>query len=111
MHENLPRWTTLELPYRDNEPDVSCIPEGRWLCTQTSSSKAPLTWEVEVPGRSRILFHAGNFDRDSRGCILVGLSWSRVDGHPAILQSAEGFKLFVYELKDYKQFHLNVRYL
>lgn len=37
--------------------------------------------------RSAILFHAGNRDRDTRGCILVGMTRGVVGGEPGVLDS------------------------
>lgn len=53
------------------------IPAGSYKCAAHGWNGEPLhvlkVWEVEgVEGRSGILFHAGNTDLDTRGCILVG---------------------------------------
>ena len=70
---------TLELPWRDNARGVSSIPDGWYEIERRVSSLTTVqrhggwTWEVKnVPGRSGILFHAGNTTRDTRGCILIG---------------------------------------
>lgn len=39
--------------------------------------------------RSAVLFHAGNRDEDTLGCILVGLTRGTLDGEPAIQRSRE----------------------
>lgn len=76
---------TLELPWRGNERNVSCIPAGRYMCSYEYTNKVigdVRNWYLahDVPGRSGILFHPGNwagdrakgFHSDVRGCILVG---------------------------------------
>lgn len=64
---------TLELGWHDNEPNKSCIPKGIYVVSPYSSKKYPKAYEVQdVPNRSYILFHQGNFYTDIRGCILVG---------------------------------------
>jgi hypothetical protein len=77
---------TLELAWRDNQRSVSCIPKGVYDCrlrlARESASRDYLHLLVkDVPGRTWILFHVGNYassdwkegDRsDSRGCILTG---------------------------------------
>lgn len=79
---------TCELPWRNNEPSISCIPEGTYDCIPHSSDKFPNTWEVTgVRGRTEILFHAGNTIKDTHGCILVGDKLGMVDGLPAVLDS------------------------
>ena len=52
---------TYELPWRDNQKSISCIPAGEYICRRYSSEKYKDTFEVtDVPGRSYILFHVGN---------------------------------------------------
>ena len=68
---------TLELPYRDNQKSISCIPTGeykvRLRLPRESATRHYIHLLVkEVKDRSHILFHRGNTAKDSRGCILVG---------------------------------------
>lgn len=65
---------TLELPWRDNHAEESCIPAGKYTCALINSPKFEQAWEVvNVPGRSEILFHVGNSTADTKGCILLGV--------------------------------------
>jgi len=68
---------TLELPWKNNEKSISCIPAGEYSVrlrpARQSATRDYLHLLVEnVPDRSYILFHRGNTAKDSRGCILVG---------------------------------------
>ena len=68
---------TLELAWRDNEKSVSCVPQGEYACrvrlARESSSRDYVHLLVkDVPNRSYILFHRGNYPSDTRGCILTG---------------------------------------
>lgn len=64
---------TLELPWRENAKNVSCIPTGLYEVIPHESPKFGECFLVnDVPGRSAILFHAGNTTSDTKGCILVG---------------------------------------
>ena len=69
---------TLELPYKDNQRSISCIPAGEYSSRlrypRESGSRDYLHILVkDVPNRDYILFHRCNTAKDSRGCILVGL--------------------------------------
>jgi hypothetical protein len=69
---------TLELPWRDNKKQVSCIPSGIYICKPRTSEKYGRHFHaLDVPNRTFILIHAGNYHTHTLGCILVGLS--RVD--------------------------------
>ncbi|MCX2780412.1 DUF5675 family protein [Microbulbifer thermotolerans] len=66
---------TVERPWLGNKPFESCIPEGVYRCLPYSSAKFPDVWELQdVPGRSKILIHVGNYASDVVGCIAVGSS-------------------------------------
>ena len=69
---------TLENPWKDNQRNISCIPEGeykvRLRLPRESASRDYLHLLVQdVPNRDWILFHRGNTAKDTSGCILVGL--------------------------------------
>tara|TARA_R100000541_G_C1886266_1_gene83005 strand:+ start:646 stop:984 length:339 start_codon:yes stop_codon:yes gene_type:complete len=82
---------TIERPWLSNEPNRSCIPEGTYRCDfmeRSCSGKYRRVWHVkDVPGRTAILFHAGNLVEDSLGCILVGLSHGYLSGAEAVISS------------------------
>ena len=69
---------TLELPWKDNQKSISCIPAGEYSVrlrpARQSATRDYLHLLVQdVKDRSYILFHRGNTAKDTRGCILVGL--------------------------------------
>ncbi|MGL5785138.1 MAG: DUF5675 family protein [Alphaproteobacteria bacterium] len=85
---------TAELPWRGNVRSASCIPPGTYACTRVRSPRFGRVYGLhDVPGRSAILIHRGNFagdviesallDSDSRGCILAGLRF-------AVLRNSHG---------------------
>lgn len=78
---------TLERPWLNNQRSVSCIPLGTYKGAIQPSPRfrRDLPELLDVPGRSQILFHAGNTPEDTEGCILVGLE--RAEYEPRILQS------------------------
>jgi len=81
---------TLELPYLENHQNISCILPGEYECERIHHRKYGECWWVkDVPGRSGIIIHIGNFAAekillervivrnikkiDTLGCILPGL--------------------------------------
>jgi len=79
---------TLENPWLDNKPNISCIPKGSYVCSRYNSNKYKNVYEVKnVDGRTYILIHCGNTEKDTNGCILVGKGFSVIRGHQAITNS------------------------
>jgi len=66
----------LELPWKNNEQSVSCIPEGHYVCERWLSDKygRDVWYVMGVEGRDGIILagHAGNTWEDTEGCILIG---------------------------------------
>lgn len=82
---------TLELPWRDNARNVSCIPSGTYrmdFLPRSASGKYRNVYSVSgVDGRSGILVHNGNIPAHTHGCILVGKARGILAGNPAVLSS------------------------
>lgn len=76
---------TLELPWRENQRCVSCIPEGVYECAWVVTDKFPRGSYMlaAVDGRSGVRIHSGSFAGDVamgwqshiEGCILLGRKW------------------------------------
>lgn len=67
------RFWTCEDDWLQNAPGESCIPAGIYECRWGTFPKHGRAVEVTgVPGRSAILFHSGNTEEDTRGCLLLG---------------------------------------
>lgn len=86
----------IELPWRDNARNRSCIPAGQYEARVVQSPRFGRCYHVRgVPGRTGILIHAGNVagDRDlglrshSYGCILPGAAPGTLWGQCAVLRS------------------------
>ena len=88
---------TLELPWRENAHNVSCIPTGEYRCEFGASSRGRCYHVLNVPHRDGILVHAGNWagDKlkclrsDSEGCILVGKCTATMEGQRGIAQTRD----------------------
>jgi len=118
VNGGIPFAVTLERPWRDNVRSLSCIPYGLYRCLRCrvspdyngDSPKFGNTFQVyNVPGRSTILFHKGNLDDDTHGCILVGESFDPIHGRPGIVASTKGFAEFLATLKNVDEFQLEIR--
>ena len=86
----------LELPWRENRRQVSCIPPGSYELRPWSSPKFRRALEVVgVPVRTAILIHGGNLAGDvergwrthSRGCPLACTRRGTINGQRAGLAS------------------------
>ena len=100
---------SLELPWRENRRQVSCIPGGEYVCRLVRSPRFGRVFNVtNVPGRSAILIHSGNFGGDVslgsqshiQGCILLGLQHGKMrnlSGSPqlAVLLSRPAIRQFM----------------
>ena len=62
---------TIELPWKENERGVSCVPEGKYFIKKRYSAKHGFHFElVDVPSRRFILIHpANNALAELNGCI------------------------------------------
>jgi hypothetical protein len=87
---------TLELPWRNNQPNISCIPDGEYIIKPYRSRKYKHVYQVHnVPNRSYILIHSGNYAGDKskgyrthvQGCIIVGKVFGYLHNQLAVLNS------------------------
>ncbi len=77
---------TLELPVRDGLPG-SAIPNGTYPVVLAPSPKFEMVQDswvqgyahsiphiIQIPNRTNILVHWGNYSTDTDGCVLVGMT-------------------------------------
>lgn len=64
---------TIELPWKDNQRSISCIPAGvyTWQKIKRTSNGKDAIYIRDVEGRSQILIHQGTKPSHSKGCILI----------------------------------------
>lgn len=107
-------WWTVELPWKENQKKISCIPAGEYKCVVRNSPKfGKVYWLQNVENRSYILIHAGNYAGDKskgfkshvEGCILLGKKIGILDGQRAVLISKPAVREFMDYLEN-KEFIL-----
>jgi len=107
VYENNPFALTLEREWLDNQRMISCIPAGTYICKRVNSPKFGNTFEVtKVENRTHILFHKGNLEDDSHGCVLVGETFSDINEAPGIGASKKGYTEFMSILTHDEEFRL-----
>jgi hypothetical protein len=89
------QWYTVELPWLNNEPLISCIPEGVYPIRPSIFKYKYPTYEIIVPGRSSIKFHIANTIDDLQGCVGIGAGFGIVNGKFAVINSTIAFHEFM----------------
>jgi hypothetical protein len=90
------------------EPDTTFLKQGCYHCQRFSGTKWQNTFEIVVPGHVAVLFHAGNVEADTQGCVLLGSSVGKLKGDRAVLNSGATFVQFMDALKEQDFFTLFV---
>ncbi len=79
------RCFTLELPDKNNQQSISCIPAGTYEAFKRISPKNGTVLELRnVYKRQYIQIHSGNYTREIEGCILVGDSLKDINNDGVI---------------------------
>ncbi len=94
---------TLELPWLDNKRSISCIPAGTYKAFKRNSPRNGAVFELRnVPNRTNIQCHAGNYTRQIEGCILVGDSIRFLDDDsvPDVTNSTATLQRLLAQLPD-----------
>lgn len=107
IKDNIPLCVTVELPWRNNQRKISCIPAGAYDCVPYSSKRYDDVWLLEgVPDRDDILIHAANSINDLQGCIGPGINFSRWGNMPVVSNSQKAMDMLRKELPE--RFTLNI---
>lgn len=107
---------TLQHAYANGSGFAPKIPDGEYLCIRGLHRLEHMDYDFEtfeitnVPGHTSILVHWGNYNRDSSGCILLGLAIGKQSsGERMLLSSRSGFEAFMNNLDGFDQFKLIVQ--
>lgn len=102
---------TLERPFKGNITNISAIPKGIY---DVQWRLFPRKWRFayklqNVPNRTGIFIHAGNYVSDVQGCILLGDSYNDInfDGKTDIINSRITIKKFE-DLLGKRDFQLEI---
>jgi hypothetical protein len=95
---------SLELPWRENQRGISCIPCGAYPLERSRYNKGDYDcWEIcDVPGRDEIKIHKGNTIDDVRGCLVLGTRLGWVADKWAVTSSRLAFRRFMAEMQEYE---------
>lgn len=79
---------TVERPWLDNQPFISCIPEGTWEVRPFTGRRFKSVSIIEgVPNREFILIHSANRPTELSGCIAPGVRFDFEDQCPVVWNS------------------------
>ena len=71
---------SLELPWKNNEKNISCIPDGVYKAQKEINTWAGKCLRLpRVKNRTGILIHVANFSYQLKGCIAVGDELTDID--------------------------------
>lgn len=86
------------------------FPDGEYVCRRILSPKFGNTFEITgIPNRTHILFHWGAEEEHSKGCVILGETFTVVNGKNMVGYSKEyAFKEFLDRTNSIDEFMLNV---
>ena len=98
---------TLELPWKDNQRQISCIPNGVYHVKHRHSQRFSHHLHLyDVENREFILIHPGNTTSDIRGCIVPGTRRGTLSGMPAVLESKKAQEKIMNIASNYEEMQL-----
>lgn len=101
---------TLELPWRNNAQDISCIPAGTYEAFyRLSPQRGYHVWQlIDVPGRTYVQIHKGTTTAHTKGCIIVAEQFEEYNGRFAVFRSSKGFNELMEKTKGLTRIRLRV---
>ena len=93
---------TVERPWKQNRPNVSCIPSGVYELKLGRYHRGGYdAYEVlDVPERELIKIHKANLATEVLGCIAPGFELGCLDGRWAVLRSTDAFNAFMQAMRS-----------
>ena len=101
---------TVELPWRGNQRNISCIPSGTYRVKWCWSNrfKKNLFLIESVVGRSGIRIHVANFVSQLAGCIAIGYNYEDINNDGIMDIEKSGICLSAFHDLMYETFTLKI---
>jgi len=102
---------TVERPWLNNQPYISCIPEGDYPLARGHYNRGGYeVYEIkDVPNRSLIKIHIANRPTDVQGCIGLGNELGAFGNMWVVLKSTDTFNEFMMTTVDYELPMITIR--
>lgn len=100
----------LELPWKGNQHDISCIPKGIYKASVQPFHNTKMYELSPTEPRTGIFIHPGNYYKDSLGCILLGVKPSDInaDGQVDVTNSVKTVQSFMAFMEN-KPFTIEIK--
>ena len=100
---------SIERPWLNNQPSISCIPAGIYICQFGYYNRGGYDcYDVlNVADRTYIKIHIANWPRNVKGCIGIGKT--RDDKVPAVWSSGDAFKEWMGIMNGLNRFKLEIK--
>ena len=86
----------LEPPWRGNQVNVSCIPDGLYDVRPDAEGRYIGHPEIcGVAGRSEIIIHPANHPHQLHGCMAPGMRFEIKNGVPVVWESDDAYAFLV----------------
>lgn len=106
LWDGIPFAVSVERTFDDEKPVIG---NGKFLCKRDFYHKGGYpTYEIQIDGHDRVLFHKGNVETNSEACICVAEKFGALSGVPAVLESKEGFDEFMFLASGLDSFGMEV---
>ena len=97
---------SVERTFDSGHPIIS---EGMYQCRRDFYHKGGYeTFEIIIQGHDRVLFHKGNTETDSIGCVCIAEKFGSLNRKLAVLESKEGFDEFMQLTAGLDSFNMEV---
>lgn len=101
IYNNLPVCLSIENTWKFNQPFVSCVPAGLYVCNKLETTKARgLTFRLDMSEMNRLTgikrtncdIHPGNTHKNTEGCLLSVTYFTNIYGIEGGAWSVTAFK-------------------